>query len=1029
MGWDLLFVPKVIRTVTPVLTQVAVTPSSSTLEIGQTQTLSVKGTYSDNSSKDLAASSLSWTSVSPAVASVNNGQVQALTAGSSQVCASSGSIKGCADIKINAATSFSIYFKNPSSWAQTTPNLYLWSTGKEPNGVWPGKALDNASNGWYSANLTADKLDSSGCTNLVINLGTNKTADLKRCLSEGSGYYDTAWHNGQPSDLAKLTAVSFGETSLKLETGASQQLSLQGKYDNGSSGSLTAGVSWTVADTSIASVSSSGLVKGLKPGSTQVTASAAGLSATLSLSVSKATGVNLAFTKPSGWGSTVYLYSWTTGAEPYGKWPGTALTLVDGLYNVAIPTSYFAEAGCTNLVFNDGGTNKTSDLKRCTSEGDATYTNGVWEKPAVADVVLTVTNGTGAGTYKSGQSITVTANAAPAGLSFVGWKGTAVAYLADAKASSTTLTVPSTSPSLSLIADFDDPMESNRQVYQDNCMACHGVKGEGTAAGIPLTLNIQTRYTLATLTKKIADTMPPKALSLVTCTGDCAAATAAYIWAGLPQKPANYCSIKGTQPEKRQLRLLTNREYRSSLQSLFGLSDAVVQALNLPADQILNSGYNNDVSRQITSKLTSSDYLDAAIKATASVSLASLSTGCASDRNCLIQKAGRKIFRRALTSEEVTRYGNLAAATSDNQMLATLLMSPHFLFRSELGNTQVAGGYQLTDWEIATALSYGLWGTTPDDTLLDLAEQAQLNTAAQIKAQAQRLIADAKAKTQYRNFVSGWLPNDVGPRDGIGASLAEAMTAETSAFVSELAFNNGKVTDLYSANYSYMNSELAQYYGISGISGTAMQKVVYGQGDTNERQGILTHAGFLTAHSSGASPIPRGVFVRRKLLCQDLPSPVLSVPLVPNTSDPLRTRLEKHTASPTCGACHQYINGIGLGFERFDKLGKYQATANGSPIDQSGTLVDINTSVLNPNVTPSLHDNKTFTNGVKELSNLLSQSNQVQACYVRQYYRYQAGHKEKGADECNINALSQSTSSLSDVLLQYTQSANFGIRQ
>jgi uncharacterized protein DUF1588/uncharacterized protein DUF1592/cbb3-type cytochrome c oxidase subunit III/AMP-activated protein kinase-like protein len=343
---------------------------------------------------------------------------------------------------------------------------------------------------------------------------------------------------------------------------------------------------------------------------------------------------------------------------------------------------------------------------------------------------------------------------------------------------------------------------------------------------------------------------------------------------------------------------------------------------------------------------------------------------------------GRRVFRRPLTADEAAYYGALDRATA----LHAMLISPHFLYRSEVGE-----GGRLTGYEIATALAYTFLGTTPDDALLAAAAAGELDDVAGRERWARRLVADPRASAQLGEFALQWIGGreveSVDKRADLfpdfDATTRRALADETRAFAAGAA----TLDELLTADYTVLDAAAARFYGVTGTG-----RVAYSDG---RRAGVLGHAALLatTAHSDQTSPIRRGLLVRRNLLCEDLPPPPPFAGGVPDV-DPnatTRERFAMHTANPVCAGCHRFIDSVGFGFEHFDPVGRWRDTENGQPIDASGDMNDVDhlgTGTTMPYAT------------VPELARAIATSRAAPSCFVRQYLRFSRGLAETLAQRC-----------------------------
>jgi hypothetical protein len=224
------------------------------------------------------------------------------------------------------------------------------------------------------------------------------------------------------------------------------------------------------------------------------------------------------------------------------------------------------------------------------------------------------------------------------------------------------------------------------------------------------------------------------------------------------------------------------------------------------------------------------------------------------------------------------------------------------------------------------------------------------------------------------------------------------MRQESEAFIDDVVWNgDGTLAALFGAPYTFANAALAQYYGISGVSGAGFTKVAL---DPTQRGGVLTQGGLLSllAKPNQTSPVHRGKFVREQILCQPLPPPPANLQITPpelSTTLTTRERFTQHAADPYCNTCHHLMDPIGLGFESFDGAGVFRATENGQAVDASGRIDDAGDAT------------GTF-DGPLALGQRLASSSDVRACVATQWFRYGYGRAETDADGCSLQAMQAS---------------------
>jgi hypothetical protein len=292
-----------------------------------------------------------------------------------------------------------------------------------------------------------------------------------------------------------------------------------------------------------------------------------------------------------------------------------------------------------------------------------------------------------------------------------------------------------------------------------------------------------------------------------------------------------------------------------------------------------------------------------------------------------------------------------------------ILASPHFVFRMEDTPASAKPGtrYVLNDLDLASRLSFFLWGEPPDDSLMALARRGTLSTQAGLKATTRRMLADPRSEALATRFAAQWLrlqdidkvhPDALQYPD-FHKQLGDAMQRETELFFYSIVRENRSVLDLYSADYTYLNETLANHYGLSGVTGEDFRRVSL---PDDRRRGLLGQASVLTltSHANRTSPVLRGKWVMEVLLGSPPPPPPPGVPDLDKTAEAkegrmltTRERMEMHRANPQCRSCHQFMDPIGLALDNFDVTGQWRIRENGAPLDTRGDFYD-GTPVSNP---------------------------------------------------------------------------------
>ena len=463
--------------------------------------------------------------------------------------------------------------------------------------------------------------------------------------------------------------------------------------------------------------------------------------------------------------------------------------------------------------------------------------------------------------------------------------------------------------------------------------------------------------------------------------------------------PAASCAT----PElaRRRLRRLTRREYDRTVADLFGVAH---QGERLAADTMVG-GFSNRADALVVAPLLA-DQLRGAAEEIAAAATLRPELQCA-DAACLRRLAetqGRRVFRRPLSAAEVDRYARLGAQVlldegaraASAAVIAALLQSPHFLYRSELGQPAADGSYLLDGHELAAALSYLLWGTTPDDLLLDDAAAGRLDTAAGIAAVAARMVADARSGAAWEAFSTEWLSLDqiaTVPRDqaafpALTPAVRQSMAEEARRFVAAIRAGSGTLGDLLSSRTTFVDGTLAAFYGWPAAgAGFAEVTRPAGQG-----VGLLALGGVLLRHAlpQSSSPIHRGKLVRERLLCQDLPPPppalgVMPPPIVPGQST--RERYAAHATVEPCRSCHRLMDPIGFALEAFDAVGRFRTRDAGRPVDARGEILESESS-------------DGAVDGAEALAEKLAGSADVAQCFARLWVRWGFGADERSELPC-----------------------------
>jgi hypothetical protein len=459
-------------------------------------------------------------------------------------------------------------------------------------------------------------------------------------------------------------------------------------------------------------------------------------------------------------------------------------------------------------------------------------------------------------------------------------------------------------------------------------------------------------------------------------------------------------------PTPPTLHRLTAAEHRASLEALFP-GYALPDAARLPSDTPLH-GFSTVGASEISIDAVAAEEheraaleLAAATIADAEGRLAFYGCDVASGDDCVrgfIARFGRLAWRRPLRADETDALlaldHEVAAIVRDpwraaSYVTAAFLQSPHFLFRVETGEPDPddPGRLRYTSLEMASRLSYFLWGGPPDDALLTRASRGALASEDGVREAALGMLEEPRARAQMIRFFAEFLAlerlesaeknSELFP--AWSPSLRASMRAEVEELVGDVWDRDLDVRDLFSTNITFVDSELAALYGLPDPGpGRRVRTTLPASA---RRGGLLGRGAILAtyAHATLSSPVRRGKFVVTNVLCRDVPPPPPGVPELPEDDGTPRTqrmRLARHVESPICAGCHQTLDPPGLALEHFDAIGRYREEENTLPIDAEVEMFG-----------------QVFS-GADGLGEQLARSPEVGACFARRMFRFGVGHLE-----------------------------------
>lgn len=409
---------------------------------------------------------------------------------------------------------------------------------------------------------------------------------------------------------------------------------------------------------------------------------------------------------------------------------------------------------------------------------------------------------------------------------------------------------------------------------------------------------------------------------------------------------------------------LSRLEYNNTIRDLLGVS--IRPADKFPADGGGGGGFDNIADTLFVPPILMERFLAAADEILQAsdpnrifLVRPSSSNSKRSAARTIVEHFAPKAYRRPIDPGDVEQLLSLYDLGNDQGLpfedsvkltLKAMLVSPKFLFRVEAdqpGNSP----YRISDYELASRLSYFLWSSMPDDVLFELAANRRLNDPTVLEEQAKRMIHDPKGETFAANFTRQWLRVDElttsakpDPRryPNYTMELRDAMMVEPVAMFHSILLEDVSLLNLIDSDYTYINEILASHYGVQGVNGRKFRRVIF---QDKNRGGVLGMGAVLTltSYPRRTSPVLRGKWVLEELLGTPPPPPPAMVKSLPRDDRPrdgltLRQQLEKHRSNPSCASCHKRMDPLGLGLENFDAIGRWRTEISGEPVDSSGMM-------------------------------------------------------------------------------------------
>jgi hypothetical protein len=515
-----------------------------------------------------------------------------------------------------------------------------------------------------------------------------------------------------------------------------------------------------------------------------------------------------------------------------------------------------------------------------------------------------------------------------------------------------------------------------------------------------------------------------------------------------PEALAEPQECTSNAPGPRKLWRLSAEEYEASIRAIFNDTSGGAPVGSVFSDPLV-LGFSVDANALVVQGLNASQLMDSAEAVAAWAAqnnqLGQFASCTSVDASCakkFDQGFGRRAFRTKLADDDARIAGYSALFTAEKDfsnaaqaVMAAMLQSPAFLYRSELGK-ESGGTYTLTPYEVATELSYLLTSSTPDETLLAAADSVaagSLTLDAMIDQQTDRLLGSGSANA-VMGFMNGWLGLDrlyTTAKDDtvftMTAALRDAMAMEAQSLITEAFNGTGSIGTLFASDHTFLNKELADFYGIasSGLGADFKSVPLAGSGRDG---GLLATGAILNGYArpDTSSPTQRGHLVRTRILCQEVspPPPDVDTTFKPSPmTQTTRQRFEESHSLGGCYNCHKLMDWTGFGFEHYDAFGRFRDTENGLPIDDSLTLFS----------TPSGESPELVgLSGPGSLGEYLSESDDVQRCMLRYWTYFAYGSSSWAQDACTYDAIYQEASgngfALKEVLKAIIHAPNFTAR-
>jgi len=541
---------------------------------------------------------------------------------------------------------------------------------------------------------------------------------------------------------------------------------------------------------------------------------------------------------------------------------------------------------------------------------------------------------------------------------------------------------------------------ADQLAFENNCTGCHTASG-GIGG------NLLDGFVSSKWEDKSYDQLLDKVHTMNTpsCDDACQALAADYLWLnawGLEKEIIVVANGRGV----RGVRLLTPKEYQKSV---FEITGVQISEDELPGDYFdTEFKYPTQADTGVVLYDGVKKYLSLAESVSENVSLTTLGCSSSTCTSAQIDTLGYKMHRRPLTASEKSDYVNLNNSDGSRAMLTSMLLSPNFLYKKELGEWNATeAAYELNDYELASALAFMIWGSTPDLDLLNIAKNGGLSTDAQVTSVVSDMMNDARFATNMSHFIKYYTHSyqQATEKPGLNTSVINAMYDEQSAFVDYwLNQDDASFYKLLNPGYTFVDATLASHYGLN-VSTSSLHKV-----NTDRSRGGLLHQGLtqiMNSDFAATSLVKRGKMIRENMMCHKMGVPsgvdpsTIELPSTPLTTRERWNAITGPNASEgQCWECHQLMNEQGASLEQFDAAGRYRTSEQ----DYNGS-----TTQLILDVTGTLRDNSSDPlmqfSDARELTEYLGSSNLAKSCFAESFVRYATGHESDGYNKEELEGL------------------------